>query len=264
MAIASIQDRIALVTGAGSGIGKAIAELFSAEGATVVATDLNKDSLAWTESHESPGKVFALRHDVTVANDWAHALAFAGDLGGLHILVNNAGIMLDTPFAEAPIEDLRLQYKINVEGPYLGTQMAIPLLTKSFASSGFTSSVINISSIFGQVAGDRYAAYCASKGAVLTLTRAIAVELADKGVRVNSVLPGPTATNLNASHAQQLDSNGVPIPVKDALEGWASRIPMKRIGNVDDIAPLVAFLASEAARYITGAEFVVDGGYSIV
>lgn len=264
MDIANIEGRVAIVTGAGSGIGLAVAQLFSELGATVVATDLNEKSLGWTKEHTSAGRVHALRHDVTQEGDWAEVVRLAEGLGGLDILVNNAGIMLDTPFMRAPVEDLRLQYRINVEGPFMGMQAAIPLMEKTAASKGSTASIINISSIYGQVAGDRYAAYSASKGAIRMLSKAVGVELATRGVRVNSVHPGPTATKLGAKHEAPTDNEGNPLTIEQILAGWYSRIPMKRMGNVGDIAPVVAFLASEAARYITGAEFVIDGGYSAI
>ena len=264
MNIADIEGRVAVVTGAGSGIGLATAQLFSALGAIVLATDLDEAGLAWTGNDAGPGQVHALRHDVTAEGDWATVIARAESLGGLDILVNNAGIMLDTPFERAPLDDLRLQYRINVEGPFIGMQAALPLMEQTVAGTDRSAAIINISSIYGQIAGDRYAAYSASKGAIRLLTKAVANEVATRGIRVNSVHPGPTATKLGARHEIARDEDGSPLSIEQIVAGWNARIPMNRMGNVGDIAPVVAFLASDAARYITGAEIVVDGGYSII
>jgi len=264
MDVTDIKGRIAIVTGAGSGIGLAIAQLFAQQGGTVIGTDLNEDSLGWTGDFSGAGAVHPMRHDVTAEADWNAVIAAAERLGGLDILVNNAGIMLDTPFPTAPVEDLRLQYRINVEGPFIGMQASIPLMERSAADGDKTASIINISSIYGQIAGDRYAAYSASKGAIRMLTKAVAAELATKNIRVNSVHPGPTATKLGMKHEPPRDGEGNLLTLEQIVAGWSSRIPMRRMGNVGDIAPVVAFLASEGARYITGAEIVVDGGYSII
>lgn len=259
-----LEGRVAIVTGAGSGIGQAIAETFLGSGAIVIATDINKSSLDWASEAVLASKAHVLKHDVTEEGDWADVTKLAEEVGQLDILVNNAGIMLDTPFASAPIEDLRLQYRINVEGPFIGMQSCAPLLARTARRFDRTSSIINISSIYGQIAGDRYAAYSASKGAIRMLSKAAANELANDRIRVNSVHPGPTATKLGANHAAPTDSEGNPLSLEQIIAAWNSKIPMRRLGNVGDIAPVVAFLASDGARYMTGGEIVVDGGYSAI
>jgi NAD(P)-dependent dehydrogenase (short-subunit alcohol dehydrogenase family) len=143
-------------------------------------------------------------------------------------------------------------------------QGAIPLMKATMAAHGASPSIINVSSIYGQVAGAHFAAYRASKGAVKMLTKAVAVELAASGIRVNSVHPGPTATDLSADWDPPRDSKGALIPPQTLLANWLRLIPMRRLGEVGDIAPVIAFVASDAAGYITGAELVIDGGYTAI
>lgn len=259
-----LKTRVAIVTGAGGGIGRATALALASLGATVIATDLDgaaaRDTIAATGT---PGLHTALAHDVTRASDWENVFAAADRAGRLDILVNNAGIMLDTPFATAPVDDLRRQYAINVEGPYIGMQGAIPRMA-SGVEAGARPAIVNVASVYGIVAGARYAAYSASKGAIRMLSKAVANEVAATGIRVNAVLPGPTATRLGAGHELPRDENGTPLSVDAAVAGWTRLIPWGRMGVVDDIAPVIAFLCSDAAGYITGAEIIVDGGYTNV
>lgn len=258
-----LSGRVALVTGAASGIGRETAGLLAQLGARVIATDLDGEAAAATFA-SADGDFVTAKHDVTSEADWAHAFRVAERIGRLDILVNNAGVMLAGAFAEASIEDLRLQIRINVEGPFLGMHGAIPLMKKSIAAHGARPSIINVSSIYGQIAGARYAAYSASKGAVKMLSKAVANELATAGIRVNSIHPGPTATNLGARHPPERDVAGNPLSQEAVMANWVRLIPMGRFGMVGDIAPVVAFLASDAAGYITGAEIVIDGGYSAI
>jgi NAD(P)-dependent dehydrogenase (short-subunit alcohol dehydrogenase family) len=176
--------------------------------------------------------------------------------------VNNAGIMLARGFAEAPVEDLRAQYRINVEGPFVGMQTFLPLLRETAAKHGAKPSIINVSSVYGAVAGDRYAAYSASKGAIAMLSRAVAHELAASGIRVNAILPGPCATNLGAKHEPMRGPDGAALPLEGVLAYWLAKMPIGRMGLASDIAPVVAFLACDASIFMTGAQLVADGGYS--
>ena len=261
-----LSNKSVVVTGAGSGIGRATARLLAAQGATVFATDLSADGLAETAANlgAGSGPIQTLTHDVTEQADWNRVFAHvSGHTGGqLHGLVNNAGIMLAGPFDEASVDDLRRQYRINVEGPFMGMQGALPLMRAAVRKQGGTASIVNVSSIFGQIAGPRYAAYSASKGAILMLSKAAAVELSGEGIRVNTVHPGPTITALGATHKPACDENGQPLTREQAMAQWAGRIPMHRLGQADEIAATIAFLLSDAAAYTSGAELVVDGAYS--
>ncbi len=260
-ALFGLDGRVAIVTGAGSGIGQATAWLLADLGAHVIATDIDPDGLAATGTRTT---IKSLSHDVTSADDWAAVFAEANAQGRLDILVNNAGVMLDGAFEGAPVEALRRQYAINVEGPFLGMQGALPLMKRAIAEHNARPAIVNISSIFGQVAGPNYAAYSASKGAVKMLSKAVAAEVAAEGVRVNSVHPGPTATKLGAKHAPMRDAEGLVMSLPQMVAFWRDRIPMKRGGVVGDVAPVIAFLCGDAAAYITGAEIAVDGGYSAI
>ncbi len=258
----TLQGKVALVTGAASGIGLATAGLFAALGARLVITDIDEQGLAAAAA--SLGRdVLALPHDVTSEAGWSSVFASVGaQYGQLDVLVNNAGIMISKPFAEAGIAVLRRQMQINVESVYLGMQGALPLLREAVARGAVSASVVNIASIYGKVGGEQYAAYSATKGAVRALTKAVALELATSKIRVNAVLPGPVLTNLSASWDPPLNEDGEPLTAEQVLATWSRLIPMGRLGDTSDIAPLVAYLASDLASFITGSEFIADGGYT--
>jgi NAD(P)-dependent dehydrogenase (short-subunit alcohol dehydrogenase family) len=258
----TLENKIALVTGAASGIGRGTAQLLHALGATLVLTDIDDTGLAQTVAALG-GDILALHHDVSSEDDWANVFAAVAEKHGrIDILVNNAGIMIARPFAEAGIELLRKQQRINVDSVYLGMQGALPLMRVALAQGAGTTSIINVSSIYGKVGGAEYAAYSATKGAVRALSKAVATELASTGIRVNTVMPGPVATKLGADWEPPRDADGNLIPPEEALAAWSKLIPMGRLGTTDDIAPLIAFLASDAAAFITGSEFIADGGYT--
>lgn len=253
-----LNGKIALVTGAGSGIGREISRTFAILGATVIATDLDGDS-ARVAAGEMTGDVETHAHDVGDEGDWARVLAAVDERHGrLDILVNCAGIMLSKPFVEAPVDYLRRQQRVNVESVYIGMHGAVPLMR---AGGG---SIINIASIYGKVGGAQFAAYSATKGAVRGLTKAVAAELAASNIRVNCILPGPVATNLGATWDAPLDGDGKPLSPEEGLAMWTRLMPIGRMGQATDIAPLAAFLASDLSGFVTGAEFVADGGYTAV
>lgn len=258
----SLEGKVALVTGAASGIGLETARLLGSLGASLVMTDIDAEGLAVAAAGLGPD-VLAVPHDVSSEESWTAVFEqVGGRFGCLHVLVNNAGIMLSKPFADAGIAVLRRQLQVNVESVYLGMHGALPLLREAVARGASTASIVNIASIYGKVGGEQYAAYSATKGAVLALTKAVAIELAAQGIRANTVLPGPVATNLSAKWDAPRDAAGNPLTAEQALAVWAGLIPMGRLGATQDIAPLVAFLASDAAGFVTGAEFVADGGYT--
>ncbi|WP_043970299.1 SDR family NAD(P)-dependent oxidoreductase [Novosphingobium sp. P6W] len=261
-AILDLTGKTCWVTGAASGIGRETALTLARHGASVIASDLNLAGAQETAT-SCGGDALALAHDVSEEAAWATcAAAVEARFGKLDALVNNAGIMISRPFSEAPVEMLRRQNRINVESVYIGMQTAEPLMKAAIAQGAAGASIVNLASIYGKVAGAQFAAYSATKGAVRALSKAVAYEWASAGIRVNCVLPGPVQTNLGADWEPPLDAEGNPIPPEVALAAWASLIPMKRLGVASDIAPMIAYLASDAAAFVTGAEFTADGGYT--
>ncbi|WP_317928473.1 SDR family oxidoreductase [Halioxenophilus sp. WMMB6] len=257
-----LSGKVALVTGAASGIGLETSRTLTGLGATVIITDRNVEALVEVSENLLPGAI-ALALDVTAQGDWDRVYQSVADkFGCLDILVNNAGIMKAEPFEKCDIDTFRLQQRINVEGVYMGMQGAIPLMRKALAEGKGSASIVNISSIYATNAGAEFAAYTATKAAVLGLSKAVAFELAGTGIRVNCVLPGPIATNLSADWEPLRDSEGNVLSLEEQLAPWVDKIPMGRIGMADDVAPVIAFLASDAAKFVTGSEYVVDGGYT--
>lgn len=258
-----LSGRTALVTGAGKGIGAATAKRLADAGATVFVADIDR-SLADDNAARIGGR--SLELDVTQASQWSSCVdEIASSEGRLDILVNNAGIMHVTPFLKTDIEDYRLQNRVNVEGPWLGMQACYALLSKS-AKDTPGSSIINMSSIYGQLGGRGVAAYCATKGAIRLLSKAVAVEFAEarSNIRVNSVHPGPVNTDLLRDVIEDSVEAGVIHGVEEGLQIADATIPMGRIAKADDVADVIIFLASDASKYMTGTEITVDGGYSVV
>ena len=248
----------ALVTGAAQGLGVAIARALAAEGALVLLTDINgagAERQAAAINHERGATVaFARAHDVTSEAQWAEALADAeARLGGLSVLVNNAGIGTTGPLEATSLADWRRMFAVNVESVFLGCKLAMPLLRRSQPAS-----IVNISSIAGLIAGRGMVSYNAAKAAVWMLSKAVAMEAAGEGadIRSNSVHPAFVDTaildNFN-QHGAERD---------DVLAKLARGLPAKRIGEPREIAAAVVYLASDESRFMTGAEVKLDGGLS--
>lgn len=257
--MSELNGKVALVTGGARGIGREVARLFAERGARVVISDID---LAGVDG--SHGR--AVAHDVTSEQDWARVIrAIETEEKRLDVLVNNAGVILNRPFLQTTLEEFRQVQRINVESVWLGMQAAASLMT-STARDSVGGSIINMSSIYGQVAGPAQAAYCASKGAVRLLTKAAAVEFARSGskLRVNSVHPGPIDTDLGNSGLRDAVTMGRLPDIERGRAMIAAAFPMGRWGQVDDVAGAVLFLASDASKFMTGSELVVDGGYSIL
>ena len=244
-----LQGRVALVTGAASGIGKATAERLAAEGAAVVVTDIQDEAgqLVVKGITETGGRAVFVRHDVTSTTDWERAVAIATDTyGGLDILVNNAGMGDLAAIEDTSLEDYQRTVAIDQTGVFLGMKTAAEALKASGRGS-----VINISSIFGTSGGfGTSPAYHAAKGAVRTLTKNVALHWATEGVRVNSVHPGFIDTPiLEQAKGTEFEA------------GMLALTPMGRLGQPTEIAAGVAYLASDDASFVTGLELYIDGGF---
>ncbi|WP_374410337.1 SDR family NAD(P)-dependent oxidoreductase [Novosphingobium colocasiae] len=264
--MSQFEGKAALVTGAGSGIGRATSLALAADGAYVWVTDFDKASADRTVEMivGQGGRAVSVKLDVSVEKDWQTAFGRI-DSGeeALSILVNCAGKSILADSFTMPLEELRRVMAINVEGAFLGMKHAIPRIAKSGGGA-----VINISSIMGLKGKARMAAYCASKGAVRMMTKAIALECADlkNNVRVNSVHPGVVDTPAWAKHdadeaGMMLGSSGKQASATLDVHAVAKAlVPIGVAASAEEIAATVCFLASDVARHITGAEIVIDGG----
>lgn len=241
-----LNGRVALVTGGARGMGAAHARKLVEEGASVVVGDVRDDE-GQVLVKELGDAAHYVHLDVTDESQWAAAVRAATEkYGGLHIVVNNAGIAFIDPVATMPVARYRQVIEVNQVGPFLGLQAAIPALV---AAGG--GSIINISSIDGLRGNPGMVAYVSSKHAVTGMTKVAALELGGLNIRVNSIHPGGVRTPM--LDIPELD--GVDV---DAMVGAMTAVG--RIGRPEEISEMVAFLASDASSYCTGAEFIVDGG----
>lgn len=250
-----LKDRVALVTGGGSGIGAAICKRFAQEGAVVVVTDINADAAAETATQitANGGRAEAMQQDVTDEQRWAVVVdETVGTHGGLHILVNNAGIGIPASVEDTTLADWRAVNAVNLDGVFLGTRAAIAVMK---ASGG---SIINLSSIEGIVGDPILAAYNASKGGVRLFTKSAALHCADSGygIRINSIHPGFIETPILDGAEEKLGQAGA----EEFLTRVMASIPVGELGKPEDIANGALFLASDESRYMTGSELVIDGG----
>jgi NAD(P)-dependent dehydrogenase (short-subunit alcohol dehydrogenase family) len=254
-----VDGKVALVTGGASGIGRGCVEALAREGARVVIADI-QDQMG----KEVAGglKDAAYMHlDVTSESEWTEVCeGIDRKFERLDIVVNNAGIGLAcTSITTMPLDDFKRQQAVNVEGVFLGMKHTLPVMRKA----GHGGSIINMSSVAGLKGSPILAGYCATKGAVRLLTKAVALECANfkDGVRVNSVHPGIIETPIWLGIAGAM-SPGTNVPI-DLDERAAAFVPLGVKGYPADIANAVLWLASEESRYVTGAELVVDGGLSV-
>jgi NAD(P)-dependent dehydrogenase (short-subunit alcohol dehydrogenase family) len=251
-----VDNKLALVTGAAQGLGAATAKLLASEGAKVLLTDINSDGVqrqAAAINDVHPARAEAVQHDVSAEKDWIRVINTMRErFGGLHILVNNAGIGSLQNIEEESYENWRRVHAVDLDSVFLGSKYAVPLIAESGGGS-----IVNISSISGIIAGHNLAAYNSAKAAVRHLSKSIALHCARKGngVRCNSVHPAFVDTPI-------LDGMAAGAGRGTALEKLARQIPLGRIGQPEDVAYAVLYLASDESAFVTGSEIRVDGGIS--
>ncbi len=253
-----LKGKTALVTGGRGGIGRAIVARFLREGARVYAADLTPEgSLA---AHDDDGSIF-VKLDVTQEADVVAAMAQVGrEAGQLDVLVNAAGIEIEKTIEQTTLEEWNLSFAVNVTGTFLAAKHALPLLRK--AAQGATASIINFGSYDGFIADPGLAAYCATKGAVHALTKAMACDHGPEGIRVNAVCPGYVDTPMLQSFFAGEGSGGGGQSIDQLQQAVRDVHPMRSYGTPEDIANLVNWLASDEARYASGQLWVLDGGLS--
>ncbi len=247
-----VADKIALITGGASGIGRAAAKRLAAEGARVAVSDINIDGAHLTAA-EIGGDAFAVEHDVTDEASWSLVLAETEDrLGGLHILVNCAGIVALGTVEETTLEDWRRVHAVDLDSVFLGCKLAVPVIARHGGGS-----IVNLSSISGIIAGHNLAAYNSAKAGVRHLTKSVALHCARQGygIRCNSIHPAFIDTAM-------LDDILRRGTREEGLERLARQVPLGRVGDTDDVAWAVVYLASDESKFMTGAELVLDGGAS--
>ncbi len=247
----------ALVTGGAQGLGAAIGRRLAAEGAHVLMTDLNEAGVAEVAAEicASHGTAvgWSIRHDVTREEDWKAAVARAeAVMGGLSVLVNNAGVLTTATVEELSLERWRRDMAINADGAFLGCREALPLMRRFQPGS-----IVNIASISSMIASHNFASYNASKAAVWMLSKSVALHCARQGwdIRCNSVHPAFVRTPLLQDLIRDKDEETM-------LAKLAKQVPLGRLGEPDDVAHAVVYLASDESRFMTGAEIKLDGGLS--
>ena len=250
-----VDGKVALVTGGASGLGAESARRLAREGANVALTDLAAEAgqAVADEIEAAGGTALFLTQDVTDEPRWAEVVeAVLSRFGRLDVLVNSAGVASGLqPLLEATYESWKRIIDINLDGTFLGVRAAAPAMVAAGRGS-----IINISSILGKVGQPGAAAYCASKGGVLMLTKAAALEFAPLGVRVNSVHPGYIETPMVVNALRQSENEN---ELRDLI---ISRHALGRLGVPREIADAIVFLASDESSFMTGSELVVDGGYT--
>lgn len=265
MTSGQLTGRIALVTGGLRGIGLACARRLAADGAEVVICDLDEPADAQPIIASIGAAASYIRVDVACENDWLAAHDFVMQRHGrLHILVNNAGTDLTGPVESIAMADWKRIMAVNVDGVFLGTKTFTLLMAASGAEVTGGASIINVSSIMGLVGMSEVSAYNTSKGAVRMFTKGIAMEFAAKKmpIRANSLHPGFVETPLLHAGFDRWVAKGIADRAQDLIDGMNAVTPMGRLGQPDEIAGPVAFLAGPDSSFMTGAELVIDGGWT--
>ena len=245
-----LKDKVAVVTGGASGIGKATALLFAAHGAKIVIADIDADGAAQTLTaiRDAGNVAIAVQTDVTLSDNTERMVQETlSAYGKLDILLSSAGIAMRLPVGELPEADWHRCLDVNLTGVYLSAKAAIPAMRKNGGGS-----IINMSSIYGLVGGDVRAAYVASKGGVTNLTRGMALDYAADNIRVNCICPGFVETPLVA---------GV-VKTPEEYRKLADKHPMRRLAQPEEIAYGALYLASDESAFVTGIALPIDGGYT--
>lgn len=247
-----LENKVAIITGAASGMGAATAHKFASEGAIVIATDIQLESLESVvkDINNNGGKAISLVLDVANENNWQDLVNIViKDYHKIDILINNAGICgkdCGKAIEELDLDIWNKYLAINATGNFLGIKYVVPhMKTKKYGS------IVNVSSING-IFGGNGLNYCSTKGANRLMARAAAIELAKDNIRVNSIHPGYISTGMTT----EIDQN------EDLKAEFTKKIPLGRAGSPDEIANLLLFLASDEASYITGSEIIIDGGWT--
>ncbi len=239
-----LDSKVAIVTGGAMGQGEAIVRAYAAEGAQVVIADVAKEQ-GQALADELGGSTHFVHHDVSDASSWAAVVEDANTrFGAVNVLANNAGILRFGDIERMPAEEVELLWRVNQMGVFLGMQAVSRTMRKNGGGS-----IVNASSVEGLAGMPSCTAYAATKWAIRGMTKCAAMELGPKGIRVNSVHPGMIDTPMTRVHGGDA-----------AMEYGASKVPLRRVGTPDDIAPVYVFLASDESSYINGAEIAVDGG----
>ena len=243
-----LDNKVAIISGAAKGQGAFEDALFASEGARVVLADIDIGACEANARDivKNKGIASAIHLDVTSSESWTNCIEFTVEkYQSLDVLVNNAGIYSKVPIEEASGEEFDLIMSVNLKGVFLGTKYAIPELRKAGGGS-----IVNISSTAGLVGNQGGGAYGASKGGVRLFTKFTAIQHAPDNIRANSVHPGPIDTDMIADN----------LSTQEGRQNSISRIPLGRIGTIEDVALGVLFLASDESSYMTGSELVIDGG----
>ena len=250
-----LEGKVAVVTGGASGIGRTIALTYAEEGADVVVADLQAepredgDPTHELVERETDREARFVECDVSNTADLERAVVAADDLGGVDVMVNNAGIFRSHEFLDVTEEQYDQLMDVNVKGVFFGAQSAAKRMVESDGGV-----IINMSSVAGLSGSATFATYCTSKGAIRLLTYALADELGPEGVRVNAIHPGLVETAMT--------TDDVPILGTETGEGYRQTIPSRRFADPEDIADAALYLASDMADYVNGESLVVDGGMS--
>lgn len=259
-----LAEKVAIITGGASGIGEATAVLFANEGCSVVISDIDAEqgNRVYKSVVDKGGKAEFISHDVTSEDSWKMLITqVERNFGRLDILVNNAGIGFSKTLTEMSYDEWRTVMMVNLDSVFLGLKYSLPAIRKS----GRGGSIINVSSVSGIVAAPGASAYCASKAAIRLLTKSAALECAaaGDGIRVNSVHPAGVDTPIWKKSNWWSEFSRLNGGDEKAMAILAENSPLKRLAKAEEIASGILYLASDESGYVTGAELVMDGGFSI-